>query len=291
MPTDRSRDPWAGSTYKGFSGGGAGAPPPDAPPGAVAPRRSSRRVMLIAGVGAALLLGLGLGFLARPELVGGDAGDSGAVQTAPSPAGNAEVAELPIPGAARVPIAIHPAPPAPVPQAPGKLETLPPEMASASQAPGRPAEAAAAESAAHEAEDEDEDKPTVEVEAPPQPQPQPPAQFAAAAPPIAAPAPAPRLRASFDCATAHPGAEQLICSDPELAAADREMYRAYRRALRADVDPYLPQEQRDWIGIREDAARHSRRAVVQVYDQRIQELNHLAEGYGGPPDGGDYDGE
>jgi uncharacterized protein YecT (DUF1311 family) len=96
-------------------------------------------------------------------------------------------------------------------------------------------------------------------------------------PEVAAPAPTPQIHASFDCAAARSEAEQLVCSDPYLAAADRQMSRAYRRALQAGIDPAgLSQEQQDWAAIREDAARHSRRAVAQVYDQRIHELNAMA---------------
>jgi hypothetical protein len=37
------------------------------------------------------------------------------------------------------------------------------------------------------------------------------------------------------------------------------------------------EEQRDWLTIREDAARRSPRAVANVYEQRIDELNRIAE--------------
>jgi uncharacterized protein len=71
----------------------------------------------------------------------------------------------------------------------------------------------------------------------------------------------------------------MVCSDPDLAAQDREMARAYRRALAAGVSPAaLRADQRDWLSIREDAARHSRRAVADIYRQRIDELNGIASG-------------
>ena len=101
-----------------------------------------------------------------------------------------------------------------------------------------------------------------------------------------APAPQPMLQASFDCGTARPGAEQAVCSDPGLAAADRQLARAYRRALRSGADPEsLRQEQRDWLSIREDAAQHSRGALASVYGQRIAELDDIAEN-APPEDGG-----
>jgi uncharacterized protein len=85
-------------------------------------------------------------------------------------------------------------------------------------------------------------------------------------------------RASFDCATARPGAEQAVCSDPGLAAADRRLASAYRRAMSSGVVPAdLRQEQRDWMAIREDAAHRSRHALASVYDQRIAELNAMAD--------------
>ena len=39
----------------------------------------------------------------------------------------------------------------------------------------------------------------------------------------------------------------------------------------------LRQDQRDWLDIREDAARRSPRAVMNLYEQRINELNDLAD--------------
>jgi uncharacterized protein len=65
----------------------------------------------------------------------------------------------------------------------------------------------------------------------------------------------------------------MVCGDPELAAADQRMNRAYRAALAAGApEGELRSEQLDWLGIREDAARHSRNAVASIYEQRIDEL-------------------
>jgi uncharacterized protein len=95
------------------------------------------------------------------------------------------------------------------------------------------------------------------------------------------PAPPPAAQASFDCSAARPGAEQLVCSDPSLAAADRRLARAYRRAIEAGLPmDELRTEQGDWLAIREDAARHSPRAVQNIYEQRIQELNDMADDAG-----------
>jgi uncharacterized protein YecT (DUF1311 family) len=115
-------------------------------------------------------------------------------------------------------------------------------------------------------------------------------RLAALLPTLAAPAPAPqpapaqasepaqpateaRLQPAFDCAAARTAAQQMVCGDPELAAADRRMNRAYRAALAAGApEDELRSEQQDWLGIREDAARHSRSAVASIYEQRIDDL-------------------
>jgi hypothetical protein len=74
-------------------------------------------------------------------------------------------------------------------------------------------------------------------------------------------------------------ADQLVCGDLRLTSADRQMNRAYERALRSGVPPReLRAEQDDWMEIREDAAERSPRALASVYEQRIGELNALADG-------------
>ena len=139
-----------------------------------------------------------------------------------------------------------PAPPPPVRSA-GKLEVLPPDLARSAP------------------------RPLVAPMAPPAPaivdaQP----RYDAPAPQLAAGDPA--------CAGARSRAAQMVCNDPDLADADRELNRAYRRALRAGAYPdQLRADQRDWLAIREDAARHSPRAVASVYEQRIDELNRIAD--------------
>lgn len=94
-----------------------------------------------------------------------------------------------------------------------------------------------------------------------------------------APVPAPRALATDPaCDDARSRAAQMVCADPDLSAADRELNRAYRRALRSGGSPdQVREEQRDWLTIREDAARRSPRAVANVYEQRIDELNRIAE--------------
>ena len=74
----------------------------------------------------------------------------------------------------------------------------------------------------------------------------------------------------------------MVCEDPGLARADRRLQLAYERALRTAVIPprELREDQRDWLAIREDAAHRSPEAVRSIYEQRIDELNALAEGPG-----------
>ena len=146
-------------------------------------------------------------------------------------------------GGAQIPLAHAPPAKTEPPRAPDRLQTLPPSMAAAADAQALSREASTGDPV-----------------------------------PAAEPAREPRYAASFDCATARPGAEEMVCEDPALAAADRRLARAYERAMRSGADPEdLRQEQRDWTAIREDAALNSPRALAQVYDQRIEELNHIAD--------------
>ena len=82
-----------------------------------------------------------------------------------------------------------------------------------------------------------------------------------------------------DCSTAGSVAEQLICEDPALSRADQRMQQAYARAMRSGAMPRrdLRYEQLDWLALRESAARRSPFEVRSLYEQRIDELNALAE--------------
>lgn len=248
MPIDPTGDPWPKPVDD--RPGASGGEPEPAPP-ATPPRRRPSPLIVLLGVAGALTLGVLFGLWARPELLVGSRPMAAAVPPH-TPAG---------PEAGQIPLVV--APPArtdPPPRAPDRLQTLPPEMAATAQAPSSPA-------------------PDVAGAAPPEP-------AAPTWPDVAETPPAPRYAASFDCATARPGAEEMVCEDPALAAADRRMARAYRRAMGSGVDPEdLRQEQRDWTAIREDAAMHSRQALAQVYAQRTEELNRIADASPGPADG------
>jgi uncharacterized protein YecT (DUF1311 family) len=80
------------------------------------------------------------------------------------------------------------------------------------------------------------------------------------------------------CRDAPTPAYEMVCSDMRLAEADRRMKRAYSAALAAGVPPgELRRDQEDWLDVREDAARISRRAVADIYRQRTRELFAMAD--------------
>jgi uncharacterized protein YecT (DUF1311 family) len=241
MTTDRDQAPVQGGPDPGFAGPLNSEPPP--------PRRPSRK-LLIGGVAAAVAAGLAFGLLARPDL-----GDEGVARLPMKPVERPAAAEP----AERFEIEINRPTLDPVPKVTGKLEVLPPDLARAAEARV------------------------------PQPAPRPPAATPTSerqAGSVAAPEPAPVIRPpepryarpSFDCRSARSQAEEMVCADPQLAAADRRLARAYGRAVAAGVPPRaLRAEQDDWLAIRDDAARYSAAAVASVYDQRISELEELAE--------------
>lgn len=80
---------------------------------------------------------------------------------------------------------------------------------------------------------------------------------------------------SFDCRFARTRAELMVCEDPRLAAADRRLAAAYRRAMDSGVPSGRLRRQQDrWLAARERAA-VSPEAVHMVYQQRIAELESL----------------
>ena len=286
MTTDRADIPWgrewSSATYRGF----ADAPPSDGPrgdpPRGLRALRTPRAATVGAGVLAALALGLGLGFLTKPKLA---APEAAAPMRAVTPAAGGLDVQVNAPTPPQV---VKPA---------GKLEVLSPEMARDAAR----AEAAAAPIPAQPAQPPTQLSERVPGEAAPVLAPPsqpisrrlgeitpsapvaPPQQFSGqryvgqpyASRPYAGSPPA---GADPACSGARGRAAQMVCADPELAAADRELNRAYRRALRSVGAPdQLRADQRDWLAIREDAARRSPRAVANVYDQRIDELNQIAD--------------
>lgn len=230
-----------------------GRPPPPEPPPAPPVRGRMPRGVVIGGVAVALAGGLAFGLLSRPELDLAEDRPMAPVAASPS----------------RATMPVEVVPPAPVrpPPAATKLEVLPPALADREARPvQRPARPAAA-------------PPPIVAEAPEAPRPAP--VVAPVEQPVAAARPAPEPfaapRPSFDCRFARSPAERMVCGDSNLAALDRSLDRAFRRAVDSGV-PYreLRGEQDDWLDIREYAARRSPQAVESIYRQRIAELNEMA---------------
>ncbi len=93
------------------------------------------------------------------------------------------------------------------------------------------------------------------------------------APPAARPSGLMKVSDRSRCGQSDPGAA-LVCADPALGAADRQMSRAYREARAAGVSD--AQQQR-WLSARSAAAREAPWAVHDVYLARIAELRGLAQ--------------
>lgn len=291
MP-DRFGEPWSGTTYNGFSGTGPAAPGAQVPPPEreglrierppprrfepdeyrrVSHRRGPRRGLVLGGLAAAIGLGAVLGLVARPDL------GLERAPRAPMPAVTAALPEATAP----VPIEVAQPTPAPAPKGGEPLEVLPPEMADAARAnapvaagrapPREVAEAPRGSDVAARAPELPRAAPVVRE---PEPAPR---EFATREPAPAISAPA--VRPSFNCRYARSQSERMVCDDPQLAALDRRLNRAFQQAVASGM-PYrdLRAEQDDWLRIREDAARRAGpEAVESVYRQRIRELTEMSE--------------
>jgi hypothetical protein len=221
---------------------------------------------VLGGVTAAVVaLGLAAGFAFRPD----HRALTGDEQAAPPSSAPAD----------HLPIQVNaPPPPQPAPQPAGKLEVLNPATAEAARA-ARPAWSPPAASP----------PPSPDLTAEVGQAPQTSASAAAPAPRLAVAGPppqvvGPRPPSGMSC-VARSRAEALVCADPQLAAYDRELNSAFRRALRSGaVSPEdLRADQRDWLDDRERAARRSPEALGNLYQDRIDELNRIADD--GPGDG------
>jgi hypothetical protein len=86
-----------------------------------------------------------------------------------------------------------------------------------------------------------------------------------------------RVSTTPRCASRDPGAA-LVCADPGLSAAERQLTRAYQGARAAGVpDEELQMGQQRWLAARSAAAREAPWAVRDVYMARIAELNGQAK--------------
>lgn len=225
--------------------------PAPAPETAPEPRR--RALWPKMAVGAAVLAAFGGGFLlarSDPPPAGMERPGSEAAAMAAAQPMNVEVAA---------------AEPIPAPKAPrgAKLEVLPPSTPPTAFTPRTIPSAP-------------RDAPTLAI-APIAPAP-PQAVEAAEAPfPRDAVAVAPAPQTSFDCRDAPTRARAMVCRDAGLAAMDRRMKQAYAAAVASGASRYdLVADQEDWLDVREEAATYSRRAVADIYRQRIDELESIA---------------
>ncbi|TQD46161.1 DUF1311 domain-containing protein [Lysobacter aestuarii] len=99
-----------------------------------------------------------------------------------------------------------------------------------------------------------------------------------APPSIMSPADAdPASGPSFDCSRASSSSEKMVCSDPALAALDRELEALYGRRLAAtsgaDHDR-LQAMQRGWVKGRDECgkAEDTQRCIREAYQTRLVEL-------------------
>ena len=77
---------------------------------------------------------------------------------------------------------------------------------------------------------------------------------------------------SFDCAKASTSVEKMICSSPELAAADARTVAAYKAALSASSNPEgIKQHQAQWRRAVRDVCT-TPECVTTAYQQRLAEL-------------------
>jgi len=82
-----------------------------------------------------------------------------------------------------------------------------------------------------------------------------------------------KVAAVPSCAPGGSKADQMVCADPALSAADHDLRKAAERAASAGGDP----DQVDWLVTREAAARRSPQALKEAYQRRTAELEGLAE--------------
>lgn len=103
------------------------------------------------------------------------------------------------------------------------------------------------------------------------------------APSVPSQAPASPARPAFDCSRATNSNERAVCSDPGLAALDRQMSVQYRGAL-ADADPgeraLLVQTGRRFIAYRNRCG--STACIIDAYHGRMQEVRDIVSGRWNP---------
>ena len=70
----------------------------------------------------------------------------------------------------------------------------------------------------------------------------------------------------------------MVCADPVVASADRDLKQAYQNAQAAGAPAErLRADEIDWLLFRDSAARRSPAELALAYRQRIDQLNRLAD--------------
>jgi hypothetical protein len=99
--------------------------------------------------------------------------------------------------------------------------------------------------------------------------------------PVTAP---PAARPSFDCANARSRGEQAVCSDPGLAALDRQMASQYGRAVAGsppDRQALLRQTRDRFLAFRDRCPDQA--CVAEAYRGRMREISDIVAGRWQPP--------
>ena len=98
------------------------------------------------------------------------------------------------------------------------------------------------------------------------------------------PPPSTAARPSFNCANARTRGERAVCSDPGLAALDRQMAARYQSAVRAsspDRQALLRQTRDRFLGFRDSCPDSS--CIAGAYRDRMREISDIVAGRWQPP--------
>jgi uncharacterized protein YecT (DUF1311 family) len=102
--------------------------------------------------------------------------------------------------------------------------------------------------------------------------------------PEAAPAPPSSARPSFNCGAARTRGERAVCSDPGLAALDRQMASQYQRAVSgspADRQALLRRTRDRFLSFRDSCG--SDACIADAYRGRMREISDIVAGRWQPP--------
>ena len=117
-----------------------------------------------------------------------------------------------------------------------------------------------------------------------EPQPDPAIEPSEPLEPEPAPAPPTAARPSFNCGAARTRGERAVCSDPGLAALDRQMASQYQRAVSgapADRQALLRQTRDRFLSFRDSCG--SDACIADAYRGRMREISDIVAGRWQPP--------